>query len=82
MYILLVLLLLFTTMLKKILNIIHLIEDMIHYWKTEDDRYHWDKSCHLLPDNVEVNSEWVVSNIKPVSKKQCKYCKNYDYMPE
>ena len=51
---------------------------MTYYWKTDENTYHWDKSCHLIPDNVEINPEWVVSNIQPTSKEQCNHCKNKD----
>ena len=52
---------------------------MTYYWKTEGDMYHWHRSCHLVPDDdVETNPEWVVSNVQPISKKQCNHCKNKD----
>ncbi len=51
---------------------------MTYYYKKDSDTYHWHYKCHLVPLDVETNSEWVVTDKRPTDREQCNHCKKLD----
>jgi len=45
------------------------------YKRIGKDTYHWHKSCHFVPSNVESNPDWKVYTSRP-SGEQCNECKS------
>jgi len=36
--------------------------------------YHLKRGCHLVPEAVSSNPNWIMSNLAPKDRERCPYC--------
>lgn len=48
-----------------------------YYWHAEEFVCHWHYFCHLVPEDVHTNKEWLVTPAQP-RRDRCKECETLD----
>jgi hypothetical protein len=53
-----------------------------HSDTNRDNSYHWHRSCELVPEGVQSNPDWMMSNLAPDGRDACSSCSRLDGKPE
>lgn len=58
---------------------------MMFFFPKDADRdsvYHWHRECRLVPAGVGSNPDWMMANLAPEDRGECRFCNHLDGKPE